>query len=882
MEQKKYDLSENHLKKAAHLFTQDSSTLPEYENKVLMEMGILNRKQRQSNEAINYYLLALDGFEKIKDSVGVAKTHSNLGNVYYDIKENAIARYHYRLAYQGYQASYGFRKALALEGIALTYRKERAFSLAVENLMTALGLIKESFGQEHYYTKKIVRKIAQDYNNMGEYQRAADILLNEKALTGNALGLQVMAECQLKLGNLKDAENYVMRGLKTPGINLLDSIFNIKTLADIKLAKGQIDEAEKLYLLNIEQRKRYYPVDDEKIQQAHYAIAKLEYEKGEVKKSLSILDTLLNSPHNMFLKLENGSEIRSSLWDDVMRKKCRILYAQYLENSSDQQWQATFKAANTYLKAFEMLKKNAAAISSQATIDGRPTEIIEIILNLLYDHYKAGFDQVLVGEALLKMDHMRDMLWVDLIQNRQTVDVTPSQLKLVQNENILRKRIASLDLSMQFNPDSSQLKIQMIELKNDLMALTSRRPALTQNTLSTGQKVLDELRKMKGQTLSYFVTDQNMYRIFVSRDTTMFEKLEWDAASRQLVETVTINIASQLNLTQIELEKLSQLLLDGLPLLSGQNLMIYPDDILHTFPFEILSDPQDQQFLVLKYPIVYSTSLKKLFYPYQTKSFENNLVAFAPNYQEWSIDYADTVNNKVMAALVRDGMTNLPATKSEVNNINSLVEGKVFADEGATVERFIQYSGSSRILHLSMHALAEFTQPILSRLVFSSNNDEGQISRYRFAGEIAEQDIPAELVVLSACNTGRGEFRRGDGVLSLARAFEYAGAQSTLYSLWKIPDAATGELMESFYRNLTKGLNKSDALQQAKLSYLAKHKNTKLDHPYYWAGFVLSGNYNKINLSHDSSPYWIVGALLLAGFAFLFYTFVFQSKAKVE
>jgi len=97
------------------------------------------------------------------------------------------------------------------------------------------------------------------------------------------------------------------------------------------------------------------------------------------------------------------------------------------------------------------------------------------------------------------------------------------------------------------------------------------------------------------------------------------------------------------------------------------------------------------------------------------------------------------------------------------------------------------------------------------------------------------------LSILNACNTGTGELQKGEGVMSLSRAFTYAGCPSLVMSLWQIPEAATAEIIQSFISNLQKGATKDVALQQAKLAYLESQPE-RIASPAYWAGMVATGN----------------------------------------
>jgi CHAT domain-containing protein len=120
--------------------------------------------------------------------------------------------------------------------------------------------------------------------------------------------------------------------------------------------------------------------------------------------------------------------------------------------------------------------------------------------------------------------------------------------------------------------------------------------------------------------------------------------------------------------------------------------------------------------------------------------------------------------------------------------------------------------------------------------------------------------LQAELVVLSACNSGAGKLVGGEGVLSLARAFRYAGCPSTIMSLWTADDRSSLKLMNYTYDQLEQDLPKDQALHQAKLSYL---QSSPRAHPYYWAGYVFAGDNGKLQWTPGFSLSYLLGGLLL-------------------
>jgi CHAT domain-containing protein len=150
-----------------------------------------------------------------------------------------------------------------------------------------------------------------------------------------------------------------------------------------------------------------------------------------------------------------------------------------------------------------------------------------------------------------------------------------------------------------------------------------------------------------------------------------------------------------------------------------------------------------------------------------------------------------------------------------------------------------------RYLHFATHGLINSRYPALSALAMSQFSSSGEtVDGLLRLHDIYALDLDAELVVLSACDTALGREIRGEGLVGLTQAFMYAGARSLVVSLWQIPDRASAELMSRFYRAmLADGLTPSAALQKASLSIAAE---PRWRDPYYWAAFVLVGDWVEI------------------------------------
>jgi CHAT domain-containing protein len=272
----------------------------------------------------------------------------------------------------------------------------------------------------------------------------------------------------------------------------------------------------------------------------------------------------------------------------------------------------------------------------------------------------------------------------------------------------------------------------------------------------------------------------------------------------------------------------------------AQRLIIVPDGLLGYIPFEVLQRRRDRASLGAMYKVRYAhsaTYLAEQMHP-STRKAEKLFAGFVASSD------AHATSNALAA---------LPGALSEVKSIVRELKSGFSLFEKATVTDFKQHASEYTLLHLAMHSLLNDRNPMLSTLVFTpdSTDTDGQMTALELYG-IALQ---AELAVLSACNTGVGELHRGEGLMSFSRAFAYAGVPSLVISLWKVPDKATEKLMTRFYAYLKEGLPKDEALQKARLDFIAH--NPDMSHPYFWAGFVLNGNAHPVSFPASVQQYMI-------------------------
>jgi CHAT domain-containing protein len=179
--------------------------------------------------------------------------------------------------------------------------------------------------------------------------------------------------------------------------------------------------------------------------------------------------------------------------------------------------------------------------------------------------------------------------------------------------------------------------------------------------------------------------------------------------------------------------------------------------------------------------------------------------------------------------------------------VTQLLGGSALYGSEASLDAFRRLAPEYRVLHLSTHGKADDRAGDYAFLALGVPGDTSTFDKL-YARDLYGIGLNADLVVLSACETATGKLRRGEGIVSLARAFSFAGAKSLVTSLWKVNDSATKNLLVDFYRHLHKGQSKDAALRQAKLNFLKNNLDVdaNLLHPFFWAGFVAVGDMRAI------------------------------------
>ena len=302
--------------------------------------------------------------------------------------------------------------------------------------------------------------------------------------------------------------------------------------------------------------------------------------------------------------------------------------------------------------------------------------------------------------------------------------------------------------------------------------------------------------------------------------------------------------------------------------INTENVIIIPDGELFNLSFETLTPTKINTFnelgsnsLLAKYNISYNYSLLLLDEHKKTVDYSNNFIAFVPEFSNSMKDsYKISITDSIALDKTYLNLIPQPFSVDIAKEFSELFNGRFYTNANATKQIFTTEANEHKIIHIGTHAESNNVSPELSRLIFAKEVSGNDNSLYTY--EIYNQNLNSNLAILTACETGKPTYQSGEGMISLAHAFNYAGSESILTSLWKIDEQSSAQIIKTFYNYISEGLPKDQALRQAKLDYISTAEGRTIS-PNYWAGLVLIGDASAIKIQSSSNlVFWLFGILI--------------------
>ncbi len=854
-------------------------------------LGISYRNLGNLNKALEFFLIAEKAYlhELDKNNLAIARLYNNIGNVYFNKLNYATAAEYHQNAIDIYENQIETDEP----GVADIYYSLANTYFELRNYQDALKIIenynKKAFPETKLYFLSLKAVIYQELNQFNEAYKS-----------------------------YQDAIRYARDFFSDSDINLVFEYINYADFLiknnKIKEAQNVLNDANSIFIKNeINKGLNYslylktagYLQENKIVETKDWKAFRIQktYNLTEAincyKKSLESLGLNVNSLSDATGLLTNTVSLAQSI---ELLKLIADTYTQISDlfsNMKDENEKNAIIHALDYYKIVTALIQRAR---KEIYSDENKIQLNELeaatFLKIIQTAWKANTieqDSEITNFAFATAERMKattvfDRLSDQLARENSLVPDSLSELERSLNYSITSANERLFNLRHKSNADDSeiyktdsilfQLKKQRDELNQYLESNYLDYYDMKYSSAMIGvkdvQRNLNDNEMMIEYVLNETDTIPEIYAFVFTNSQIIFKKLDTNPSFISWLEETfrfvsnpaylfTRNTNSKNYCTKAHY--LYQILLQPFSeLIQEKKITIIPDGKLNYLPFEaLLTEMPDTSgmvqfnnlpYLIRDHTVSYSYSANLLFkFEKQNRRAKNRLLAFAPEYN------SDTVNfDKEKLVLIP-----LPGIHREISLIAKEINARLYNGKEATEQNFRKECKNHDILHLAMHAFINDSVPAFSRFAFTQTKDTlAENDGWLNTADIYNLDLNARLTVLSACNTGSGNLKKGEGVMSLARGFIYAGCPSIVMSLWEVEDDAGTEIMHSFYKILKKGRNTDDALRQAKLQYLEK-ANPRLAHPHYWLGYVSIGSTKPLFRSYD---FYFFGLLILAMAAF--------------
>jgi CHAT domain-containing protein/Tfp pilus assembly protein PilF len=830
--------------------------------RALIRQGTRQYLQSNYPHALTINQLALSVAEYIRDNEGIAQALNDNGAVQYKLGDFGLAlEYLHRSLTLRRTLMNRLNIAVTLSNLGSVYGSQGNYSLSAEYFQKAVG---------EFESLELNRPMGALLNNIGNiyeaqgnnrmaienYEKALKYFVASKDEEGAGVVFNNIGTAHQKQGDYGLALEYLQKSLK------------LKEASDNKAGIAAS-------LHNIGEVYR---------SQGGYDLA-LDY----FQKSLSKYETLGENSRFHAATLCSMGIVYYSLADypKALDFSERAAAVAAKTDGREVLWEARTTAGRAYRALNKLVQARQAFEEAIATVEGLREWVAggEQEQQRFFEGKTSPYHEMVgllvaqdkPGDALPYAEQAKARVLLDVLR-RGRVDVTKAmtsrereQEKKLNGELVwLNKQVTSEGQSAQ--PDhvrlaglKAQLDKARLEYEAFRTSLYAAHPELKARrgearTVTLGEAA-DMLPEAQSAVLEYVVTEEKTYLFVLTKG----GRAKHGALSlrahtlpikrRELAEQVE-GFRQQLAKRDLTFRASASRLYDLLlkparAELEGKNqLVVVPDGVLWELPFQALQDAQ-RRYLVEDHSISYAPSLTVL------REMANlrrrnpgatdaaTLLAFGnPALEKQPVE-------QVNGGRRDDKLSPLPEAEKEVKTLAQLYgteRSKVYTGPAAREERLKAEAGSHRIIQLAAHAILNDASPMYSHVLLAQGatgaNDDGLLE----AWEMMNLDLRADLVVLSACETGLGRVAPGEGVIGMSWALFVAGSPTTVVSLWKVESTSTTELMLDFHRNLLSvgrasqsPPSKASALQRAAVKMLG---SVNYRHPFYWAGFSVVGDGN--------------------------------------
>jgi len=813
-----------------------------------MNLGVVLKKLYHLKKALDLLNTAESIYKKVSpNTIYLGYIYNNKANIYYTYSDYDEAEIYYRNSINHFiNIDY-----INNDYINIVYLNLFNLLLAQNRLEEAEQLINSvknlEVDDEIAYTKYLF--LAHGYELLGETQKAYEEYNNARQ--------SLLAE------NLLDPHNQLELNHQ---------------LASLLISENKYNQALNLLMQNLELFPSIKTIDFKKLTDTYLLIGNLYYLKEDY---YNCYNWLKESIDNLQQKLaaanldENSvsSRILSSFFIDIKHLQAKNCIALYNETNNQKYLNESLELYASIIDVLKVFRLHMKNESSKLRNTASRISIVHEAINLAMRLYKLTGDYNYYKEAFNYAENVKSFVLLSEIKSIEAMKFSNLPDDVLERESNLSNEISGYEELLynervSDNPDSlviARFNKKLFELKDNyntlLDSIELNYPRYFE--LKYSQKFITPIDAQKKLDVreclvEYVLADTALFTFVIDKDNinVITQNVNTDFSDKcfqyfTLLQNQDFsNNVHETYRNYVEMGRMfyETLVEPVLELTDSREITFVPDGAIMYLPFESFLtedvdmeyiDYHDLPYLIYDLSVGYSYSSTLLFSDrMHTKSPSNKVLAFAPEYEnvldknlfeEWSRQ-----SN-------RDLLMPLPGAEREVEYIARTVPADIYMDYEATESNFKSHASDYSVLHLAMHTIMDDENPMYSKLAFARNFNDSTEDHDLFTFEIYNLKLNAEMVVLSSCSSGFGKIQKGEGMMSMARGFIYAGCPSIVMTLWQVSDLSSAELMSGFYKHLKKGKSKKNALRDAKIDYIQSSDKLK-SNPYFWSAFMMVGD----------------------------------------
>ncbi len=816
----------------------------------------------------------------------LGNAHQKLGNYFLTVKEYQSAIIHLdtalalRLATWGHQHE---KVSDVLNNLGIAYLHIGDFALAQEYHQEALSLRRNLPSVNRTKYAQSLNNLALCYQDMGKLRPALEMLMQARQIYTEQGDDLRLADVYLNLGNVysdslswQEAIKMYRKALPLFQSDTLARALCINNLGNVLKQMGRFEEARHHYRQALALSMPRYGLQHPDVAETYFNLGMNEMAQGSLASALLYFDSCGlalaydpdTDPH--FLQVHDHRVLLFMLY------RRAELQQMMFEKHQDFIWPR--RAADTYAQIdllFDYLRSMYDSSQSKKELLAINHHIYDEALQLLFTLYEITSEEQYLHTAFKYVEKSKGILLLEALQRSKanaflpipstkmdSIKALEMEIGQFETERFLVSVAAGGNQRPKLDSLSHEILFSRRALAQQIFDLAEEFPAYHQLRYETVPPTIAYIQrhliKNDQSLISYFLGGQFLWIFVVNESDFQVKRIGIDDTFSEVVlllyeaildyhrvptEHIRTNVESYISAAN----SLHTALISPLGHILKRDLIIIPDGLLGFVPFEALLTTRvdsiehfrDYPYLIKNHAISYNYSVRA-FQEMKERAHSQRLksyLGFAPEFYEQS----------------SVGLLPLVHNVGEVNAAQETLGGDVLINRAATRKAFVEQLDKYQIVHLATHALANSTQDDYSYIAFSHPNKDSIEPSLLYVREIYSLTSRADLVVLSACETATGRLYEGEGIISVARSFSFAGAKSLLATRWNINDKTTKVLVGHVFDNLKQGYGKDQALQRASLSFMERSSHYYA-HPFFWASFMTIGNMDAIELQNGWWP----------------------------